>query len=187
MLSPRYAEAVAYATDAHAGQVRKGTDIPYITHPIAVSSLVIEHGGDEDQAIAGLLHDVIEDCGKTVDEIVGLFGSRVAGIVEHCTDGVSDETGRKRPWQERKEAYLRRLGAADYDTLLVSACDKLHNARAIEEDMASIGPAVFDRFTAGYAGTKWYYRALKDVFAARLGESSPVVGALRASLERTYV
>jgi (p)ppGpp synthase/HD superfamily hydrolase len=187
MLSPRYAEAVAYATDAHAGQVRKGTDIPYITHPIAVSSLVIEHGGDEDQAIAALLHDVIEDCGKTVDEIAGLFGGRVAGIVEHCTDGVPDETGCKRPWQERKEAYLRRLGDADYDTLLVSACDKLHNARAIEEDMASIGPAVFDRFTAGHAGTQWYYRALEDVFAARLGESSPVVCELRASQERTYV
>src|SRR3984893_16755016 len=146
MLSPRYAEAVAYATDAHAGQVRKGTDIPYISHPIAVSSLVIEHGGDEDQAIAGLLHDVIEDCGKTVDEIAGLFGSRVAGIVEHCTDGIPDETGRKPPWRERKEAYLSRLGDGNYDTLLVSACDKLHNARAIEDDTVSIGPAVFDRF-----------------------------------------
>ena len=97
MLSPRYAEAVAYATEAHAGQVRKGTDIPYITHPIAVSSLVIEHGGDENQAIAALLHDAIEDCGKTVDEIAGLFGGRVAGIIEHCTDGVPDETGHKRP------------------------------------------------------------------------------------------
>lgn len=186
MRSQRYSRAVDYATSAHAGQVRKGTTIPYIVHPISVSNLVLEHGGDEDQAIAGLLHDVIEDCGKTVSEIADLFGNRVAEIVDHCTDGTPDATGVKPPWRERKEAYLHQLLTAKPDTLLVSACDKLDNARAIANDLEQIGPKVFDRFTAGYTGTRWYYHALLDVFSARLGERTALVRALRDALARTY-
>jgi GTP pyrophosphokinase len=186
MLSSRYADAVAYATDAHAGQVRKGTSIPYITHPIAVSALVLEFGGDEDLAIAGVLHDVVEDCGVTVDDLMGKFGERVADLVEACTDGVPDETGRKPAWRTRKETYLSHLQTASADLLLVSICDKIHNARAIEADRSTIGDAVFDRFTAGRAGTYWYYWALHDVFKARLGEMAAPVVALRTALNRTY-
>ena len=144
---------------------------------------MLEYGGDEDQAIAGLLHDVIEDCGEEHREAVRrLFGDRVADIVEGCTDGVSDGDGKKPPWQERKEAYIHHLWHAPPDTLLVSACDKLYNARAIAGDVRSIGVGVFGRFNAGRDGTLWYYRQLRDVFIERLGEAAPLVLELRAAV-----
>ena len=169
--SDRYARALTFAADAHAGQVRKGTAIPYITHPLAVSGLVVEFGGDEDQANAGLLHDVVEDCGVSLLTLAAEFGVRVAAIVEGCTDGAPDEHGRKAPWLERKELYLEHLEGASQDTLLVSACDKLHNARAIVSDIRVIGLEVFDRFTATRERTIWYYRRLAGVFARRLGNA----------------
>lgn len=186
MTSQRYAAAVDFATRAHAGQVRKGTDTPYISHPLAVSALVLEHGGDEDQAIGGLLHDTIEDCDVSSPEIAALFGDRVAAIVDGCTDSVPDASGRKPAWRVRKEEYLRHLAEASEDVLLVSACDKLHNAGAIEADKAAIGVAVFERFTAGEAGTRWYYWALLRTFESRLGIEAPVVATLRDTLTRTY-
>jgi (p)ppGpp synthase/HD superfamily hydrolase len=186
MKTQRFFEALAYATAAHDGQVRKGTSLAYITHPVAVAELVIEFGGDEEQAIAALLHDVVEDCGKTVDEIKVRFGDRVALIVAGCTDGIPDNIGGKPAWRDRKEAYIEHLVDAGADTLLVSICDKIHNARCIRDDVAVIGFAVFDRFTTGYDGTRWYYHALLEVFDNRLGSTAPVVGALREALERTY-
>lgn len=186
-LTLRYAEAVAYATAAHAGQVRKGTKIPYITHPLAVSALVLEFGGDEDQAVAGLLHDVLEDCGEEHEGAILLrFGGRVLRLVRGCTDGVPDQSGRKPPWRERKERYLRHLAEAPDDLLLVSVADKVHNARAIQADRAAIGDAVFDRFTAGREGTSWYYGALHGVFKDRLGAMAPPVVALQTALNATY-
>ncbi len=132
-----------------------------------VCALVLEYGGDDDQAIAGLLHDVIEDCGEQHRAVVrATFGDRVADIVEGCTDGVPDSEGVKAPWRQRKAAYLAHLRDAPPDTLLVSACDKLHNARAIAADVRSIGDEVFTRFKAGREGTLWYYGALLDVFGA---------------------
>jgi len=117
---------------------------------------VLEFGGDEEQAIAGLLHDVVEDCGEQHRLAVRRqFGERVADIVEGCTDGTPDDTGAKAPWHERKETYIRHLRDAPLDTVLVSACDKLYNARAIAADVRSIGLAVFDRFNAGRDGTLW--------------------------------
>jgi (p)ppGpp synthase/HD superfamily hydrolase len=110
------------------------------------------------------------------------FGARVADIVEGCTDGVPDSEGRKPPWRARKEAYLTHLRDAPRDTLLVSACDKLHNARAIAADVRSIGADVFTRFKAGRDGTLWYYAQLLDVFGARLGETDPLVVELRAAV-----
>jgi (p)ppGpp synthase/HD superfamily hydrolase len=181
-----YAEALQFATEAHAGQVRKGTSIPYISHPLAVSALVFEHGGDDEQAIAGLLHDVVEDCEVSLDTIRIRFGERVARIVEGCTDGVADELGRKPPWKARKEAYLAHLRAADLDVLLVSVCDKLHNARAIESDKLSLGEAIFDRFTASAADTRWYYWTLHGAFVARLGETHTAVRDLRMVLNRAF-
>ena len=110
MLTENFSSAVSLAAQAHAGQVRKGSSIPYIAHPLGVASLVLEFGGDEEQAIAGLLHDVIEDGGAQFREpIQRLFGDRVLAMVETCTDGVPDASGKKEPWQERKERYLAHL------------------------------------------------------------------------------
>lgn len=162
----RLSEAAAFALTLHAAQLRKGTDIPYIAHLLSVAALVLEHGGDEDLAIAGLLHDAVEDCGTEQEAVIAAhFGPRVAAVVRDCTDADSFP---KPPWQARKQAYLDHLETASRDALLVSACDKLHNARAIATDLRTHGPAVFTRFKAGQAGTLWYYRALADVFARRL-------------------
>lgn len=162
----RLSEATAMALTLHAAQRRKGTDIPYIAHVLSVAALVLEHGGDEDLAIAGLLHDAVEDCGAEQEAVIAArFGPRVAAVVRDCTDA---DTFPKPPWQARKQAYLDHLETASADALLVSACDKLHNARAIATDLRTHGPAVFTRFKAGQAGTLWYYRALADLFARRL-------------------
>jgi len=146
--------------------------------------LVIEYGGDEDQAIAGLLHDVLEDCGaQHAEPICQQFGERVLSIVEACTDGTPDDSGRKTPWRERKQAYLEHLASVAEDALLVSACDKLHNARAIAGDLAS-GQDVFARFKGGRDGTLWYYQSLLAIFADRLGRDAPLVIELRWTIDR---
>jgi HD domain len=160
------AEAVEFAFALHAAQRRKGTTIPYVAHLMSVAALVLEHGGDEEQAIAGLLHDAIEDVGAEQEAVIATrFGPRVAAIVRACTDA---DTLPKPPWRTRKEAYLAHLEQADADVLLVSACDKLHNARAIVSDLRTHGPAMFGRFTGGQTGTLWYYTALAEVFSRRL-------------------
>ena len=166
-LGPRLQKAFRYAAAKHAGQTRKQTAVPYLSHLMAVTALVLEAGGDEDLAIAALLHDVVEDCGgmPRLREIHKMFGARVAKIVEGCTDSFSDP---KLPWIDRKEEYLKRLKHEDADTRLVSASDKLYNARAIVTDLHAIGRAVFDRFTAGQDGTLWYYGQLSRIFRERL-------------------
>lgn len=182
---PLLHEALDYAAEAHQHQTRKGTTIAYLSHLLGVASLVIEHGGDEAQAIAALLHDVVEDCGAArAADVRKRFGDRVADIVLACTDGVPDATGAKPLWQARKLAYLQHLqhDVSD-DALLVSACDKLHNARAIAAD-AACGQAVFERFTAGRDGTLWYYKSLLEVFEARLGRGSSLAIELRWAVER---
>jgi (p)ppGpp synthase/HD superfamily hydrolase len=178
VVSKRFDSALSMATQAHAGQIRKGTEneygvaIPYITHPVAVAALIVQHGGDEDQAIAGLLHDVLEDGGPQWREpIFERFGTRVLGMVEACTDGVPDSTGRKPPWKQRKEAYLAHLAEASDDALLVSACDKLHNLQSILADRQAIGDKVFDRFTASKAETLWYYGELVKTLSSRVPKS----------------
>lgn len=193
MLSERLDQALAYARRAHGEQVRKGTRIPYIAHPMAVAALVLRHGGDEDQAIAALLHDVVEDCAPFADGVAHAdaidreFGARVAAIVLACTDADADvaakaaERGQASPeqrregWYARKRAYLAHLATATDDVRLVSACDKLHNAGAIRADLARLGNAMFDRFNAGRDGTLWYYRQLANRFAEC---GSPVAGEL---------
>jgi len=182
--SARYSAAVAYAVRAHEGQVRKGTPHPYVAHPIAVSALVIEHGGTEDQAIAGLLHDVLEDCGEHhATEIEAQFGPGVIAIVRGMTDGLPDASGAKPPWKARKEAYVAHLAEAPDAVALVAAADKAHNAGAITADHAAMGEAVFDKFTASSAETVWYYRSLARVLAERLGPDHRLV----ARLEREIV
>ena len=169
MLTEKFVRATELALKLHATQLRKGTQIPYTSHLLGVASLVLENGGDEEQAIAGLLHDAIEDVGPdAAPTIREMFGERVLKIVEGCTDGVPDSSGQKPDWHTRKTAYLAHLERAEPDVLLVSASDKLYNARAILTDLHSIGRSVFERFTAGEEGTLWYYGELSRIFQARL-------------------
>lgn len=171
----RFGDALAFAAEKHAGQLRKGTRIPYISHPLAVASLVLEHGGGEDEAIAALLHDVPEDCGgrAALDEIRRKFGKTVARIVEGCTDTFDKP---KPPWKHRKAKYLAHLATASKSVLLVSAADKVHNARSILSDYREHGEKLWERFNAGRDGQLWYYRQLIKAFRAR--GSSPLVDEL---------
>jgi (p)ppGpp synthase/HD superfamily hydrolase len=162
-LGPRFLRAFDFAFEKHAGQTRKASSVPYIAHLMGVAALVLEFGGDEDMAISALLHDVVEDCGGApmLKEIERRFGSRVAKIVDGCTDS---DTYPKPPWQARKEAYIHHLKTADAETRLVSAADKLHNARAIVTDYREVAELVWERFSGGREGTLWYYRALLQEF-----------------------
>jgi GTP pyrophosphokinase len=147
----------------HKGQIRKGSGKPYITHLLEVSEIVLDHGGDEDMAIAALLHDAVEDQGgrRTLEKIRRAFGDRVAFIVEGLSDAFVQP---KPPWRERKEAYLTQLPSEPEDVRLVSAADKLHNVRALLEDYERDGDALWNRFKGGLEGTLWYYWALAEVF-----------------------
>ncbi len=182
MLTERIGRALALAVEAHDGQKRKGTDIPYLAHPMGVASKALDHGADEDQAIAALLHDAVEDGGQHFAEIIReQFGDRVADIVEGCTDGVPDASGIKEAWLPRKQRYIAHLRQSPEDVLLVSGSDKLHNARAIVEDLLNIGRSVFDRFTATPEQTIWYYEALSEIFTER---GTPIAKPLADTVNR---
>jgi len=174
-LSARFDEALAYAHEAHRDQLRKGTRIPYISHLMAVAAIVLENGGDEDAAIAALLHDVIEDGGGDAArrEIRRRFGQRVVGIVDECTDA---EVIPKPPWRGRKEDYIARLRHASPQARLVSSADKLHNARTILADYRVVGEALWERFNAGRDEILWYYRSLAA--ALKEGGATPLVEEL---------
>ena len=177
----RFAQALAYAAQVHAGQLRKGTAVPYIAHPLAVSALVLEHGGDEDQAIAALLHDVIEDGGiRHASPINQHFGERVLRMVLDCTDAL----GEARPeWALRKRRYLEHLDEVAADSLLVNACDKLHNARCILRDLEQDGAATLERFSGGREQLLWYYRSLSELFVRREALPAAALGAVVAGIE----
>ena len=178
MLSDRFTDALTFATQLHAKQTRKGGGIPYIAHLLGVASIALEHGANEDEAIAALLHDAIEDQGgaATREEIRCRFGDTVTEIVDGCTE--SDLTP-KPPWFERKQAYIAHIPKASPSVLLVSASDKLHNARSVLNDYRVLGDAVWERFQGGKEGTLWYYHSLVDAFC-RNG-STPLID----ELERT--
>ena len=165
-LGERFEEAVIWATRLHREQERKGAGVPYVSHLLSVCALVLEDGGDEDQAIAALLHDAVEDQGglPTLEEIRRRFGPRVAMIVEGCTDAVSVP---KPPWRARKERYLEHLASAPPEVLRVSTADKLHNARSILADYRLVGEDLWSRFTAGPDQILWYYRSLLAAFQQR--------------------
>ena len=154
-LSPDFTEALAFATSLHNSQLRKGTQIPYMAHLLAVAGLVLEYGGTEDEAIAALLHDAVEDQGGRA--------ALAAGIVESCSD---TDVEPKPEWRERKERYLLHLAQASPSVLLVSAADKLHNATAILRDYRNLGDAIWGRFKGGSTGTLWNYRALVQTYLA---------------------
>ena len=199
MLTKKIEAAFAYAAIAHAGQCRKGTQIPYLSHLMAVASLVMEAAADgdgeipedfEDLVIAGLLHDVVEDCGGAdrLKDVRARFGDRVGDIVEHCTDAMPAPGEQKPPWAERKQAYLATLEHKDdYRALLVTAADKLHNTRAIVTDLRNYQrknepPAAFwRRFVDDKPDARleervpeilWYYKELADVLSRKAAEES---------------
>lgn len=175
ILSQRFTDALTFATVLHANQIRKGSGVPYISHLLGVTSIALEHGANEDEAIAALLHDAIEDQGgaATREEIRRRFGDTVTEIVNGCTDA---DTTPKPPWQERKEAYIAHIPTASTSVRLVSAADKLHNARSILTDYHIVGEAIWERFQAGKQGTLWYYRSLVGAF--RKAGSSPLIDEL---------
>lgn len=176
----RFREALVYAAELHEQQTRKASDVPYVAHLLGVTSIALEHGADEDEAIAALLHDAVEDQGgqATADEIRHRFGDRVVEIVLGCTDA---DTIPKPPWRARKEAYIAHIEHASPSVWLVAAADKLCNARSILADYRRLGDAVWSRFNGGKDGTLWYYRTLAD----KLRDKAPP--ALAEEIERVVV
>ena len=175
ILSKKFDEALVYAVDLHRQQPRKGTGVPYVSHLLSVAALVLEHGGTEEQAIAALLHDAVEDQGgrPTAKAIRARFGDVVADIVDGCTD--TDVTP-KPPWRARKEAYVARVRREPAHVRLVSAADKLHNARTMVTDLRIHGPILWKRFNAGRDETLWYLGALVEAF--REAGTAPIVEEL---------
>ena len=184
VLTDRFAQAFAFASIVHASQTRKGTNIPYLAHLIGVASLALEHGADEDIAIAALLHDAPEDQGghAMLAQIKARFGDRVEKIVEGCTDTFE---AKKPPWRERKIAYIDHLQHADHATCLVATADKLHNASAILQDLRNVGPEVFHRFSASEEQTGWYYESVATALHRRLSgtEGIALAGELRHAID----
>lgn len=181
VLSPRFEDAMSYAAIVHAGQLRKGSSIPYLSHLLAVAGLVLEHGGNEDEAIAALLHDAVEDAGgqQRLTDIRQRFGECVAEIVLGCTDA---DTIPKPPWKARKEAYIAHLAHASPSTRLVSCCDKLHNSRTIVSDLYVSGADVWKKFAGQRDGTLWYYATLLNEFQ-RLEVRKPLVDELARTVQ----
>jgi (p)ppGpp synthase/HD superfamily hydrolase len=167
MLTDRFADALTYAEHLHRRQVRKGNDIPYVAHLLAVCSIVLEWGGDEDTAIAALLHDAVEDQGgeATLLDIRRRFGTRVAEIVVACSDSVTAVKSNKAPWRDRKLNQVRKLRECLPEAALVMAADKLHNVAALVRDVRREGAPTMDRFNAEPAQIIWYHREI--VFGLR--------------------
>jgi (p)ppGpp synthase/HD superfamily hydrolase len=187
-LGRRFRQALVYAAGIHAKQFRKGTTRPYIAHLLGVAATVLTHGGDEDEAIAALLHDAVEDQGgrARLRDVRRKFGARVANIVEGCTDSYGDP---KPPWLERKQEYLRHLRTADASVRLVSAADKLYNAREVLMDLRRHGGGVWSRFKGGKKGTLWYYDEVSKILrktgpAELVAELDGVVEALKRCASR---
>lgn len=162
-LGPRFTDALGLANELHAGQTRKASQVPYLSHVLSVSATVLEYGADEDVAIAALLHDVVEDCGgQPIAELLHQrFGLRVMQIVLECSDTTECP---KPPWLERKTAYIAHMGGAGPDVLLVCAADKLHNLQSLLREERRLGTQLWNYFRAGRDGTLWYYERLVDIF-----------------------
>ena len=175
-LTERFDNALQFAHGVHRSQPRKDTTIPYVSHLLSVAGLVLESGGDEDLAIAALLHDAVEDAedmsGEEMsDRIRAKFGDRVADIVDGCSDAKSSPGGSKPPWRSRKEAYLEHLRSASNDVLRVSIADKVHNARSIATDQDRFGEELWKRFSSTSEESRWYYTSLRDIYKERISDS----------------
>ena len=162
-LSLKFSKAVHYAAEVHKTQKRKGTDIPYIAHLLAVASIALEYGANEDEAIAALLHDAPEDAGgqDRLEEIRQQFGDIVADIVQDCSDTFDIP---KPPWKKRKKEYIDSIKGKSSSSRFVSAADKLHNARSILLDYRTIADALWPRFATGKVDVLWYYRSLVTAY-----------------------
>ena len=184
-LTNRFEQALIYASRLHRKQIRKGSNVPYISHLLSVTALVLEDGGDEDEAIAALLHDAVEDQGgkATREVIFDMFGARVAEIVDGCTDA---DTIPKPPWQERKQQYIDNLRGASASIRRVSLADKLHNARSILRDLSQQGESTWEKFQGGREGTLWYYQTLLELFLETDADSW-MVQELKRVVERLSV
>jgi GTP pyrophosphokinase len=173
-LTHRLSDALALAIDLHAGQVRKGTEIPYVAHLLAVAAIVLEHGGSEEEAIAALLHDAIEDAkiGAVAarTRILESFDESVLAIIEECSDASPEPDQPKGPWLERKEAYIAHLADASPSALLVSGADKLHNARSLLADYQEVGDMLWARFNADPDKISWFYKAVADAITERANQ-----------------
>jgi len=191
VLTRRFHDALVYAARLHARQLRKGTQVPYVAHLLATASIALEHGATEDEAIAALLHDAVEDQGgqKTLSAIRRRFGDAVADIVMGCSDSCPPTRRTpKPPWRARKEAHLSHLRRASRSVRLVAASDKLHNARSIVADLRETGKSAWARFNAGPDEQLWYYDALVDTFSRKgprrlAGELRLVVDEMRRLTE----
>lgn len=175
MLTDRFSEALAFAEKLHRQQKRKGNDIPYIAHLLAVCATVLEWGGDEDTAIAALLHDAVEDQGglETLSLIKARFGDNVAGIVAACSDSTSADSTRKAPWLERKQRHIDHLKSVGPDVALVTVADKLHNLHAQIRDIQRHGPATMARFNASPGQIVWFNRQIVSALS-KYHASAPV-------------
>lgn len=177
-MTKRFSDALNYADRLHRGQLRKSSGCPYVSHLLAVASLVMESHGDEDECIAALLHDAVEDQGgaRTAEQIRHRFGNRVAGIVEACSEPRSADM----TWKARKQAAIRRVAEADPSALLVVSADKLHNVRSLITEHRTRGEQLWEQFNGGRDGTLWYYRAMTD--AIRLAGGSPLGAELEVAV-----
>ena len=178
----KYLEAYVYSFELHKKQTRKGSNIPYFTHLSSVSNLIIENNGTTTQAIAGLLHDAVEDQGgaKTLAAIKRKFGPKVAKIVDQCSDTTIKP---KPPWKTRKIKYIKDIKNKTQDTLLVSLCDKYHNANCILSDYQKVGEEIWDRFTASKQETFWYYESLYKEFKKYLKNHLELIKAFKDTVD----
>lgn len=182
LTTSKFAEALKVAAIMFAGKSKKGGNIPYISHLLGTCAIALEHGANEDEAIAAILHDAIEDIAPVEEAkaTVARFGPEVLRIVEGCSDSSGHP---KPPWRDRKAAYIAHLETADRSVLLVSASDKLHNARAIAADLRQHGPSVWKRFNAPREAQLWYYRGLLRVFRARLTDAPALIREIGLAVE----
>ena len=182
-LTSRFTDAFAFAFEVHREQTKKGGTVPYISHLLEVAALVLAYGGNEDEAIAALLHDAVEDHPDVAsfETISKRFGGQVAAIVESCSDTTVIP---KPPWKPRKEKYIAHLGSADESVLMVAAADKLANARAVMKDYQVVGDDVWNRFNAGKDDQFWYYRTVTNALAerARNGRARELVEELKRAV-----
>lgn len=181
MLTERFVSALRFAVEVHEGDVRKGTEIPYVSHLLQVAGLVLEFGGNEDQAIGGLLHDAAEDAGgeAMLLRIRQEFGEIVESIVRENSDSITDSKAEKAPWRERKEKYIAGIASKSQSALLVSICDKIHNVRSLVSDSCLLGESHWERFNASKEDSLWYYHALSNEFGIRAKEDCRLENATR--------
>jgi (p)ppGpp synthase/HD superfamily hydrolase len=176
MMSERFVVAVELANELHGDQIRKGTKVPYISHPLIVSGIVLQHGGGEDEAIAALLHDTVEDCGgkPVMVRIRKRFGDNIADLVDGCSE---TDIQPKPPWRERKDGYIESIKSANPSVRLISCADKIHNASSIISEYRKVGERVWDRFKANKTETLWFYTSIINAMRAS-GENRPILDEL---------